>query len=200
VELEADVDLADGRRVHIRPILPSDAPGLAAAIAGADAKTLRLRFLGWRPVLDDATLRYLVEVDYQWRFAVVAFDSAGHGVAVARYEGRAGRDAAEIAVAVAPAWRTVGLGSRLLTMLAKAAVARGIRRFVAYYLADNHDVEGLVTASGLTHRSQVSLGVVETELDLPAPERDEQPSASSATPRPGAALPPPRPVTGPSAV
>ena len=64
-ELEIDVRFANNRQVHIRPILPSDAPALAAAIAGADAETLRLRFLGWRPVLDDATLRYLVEVDYQ---------------------------------------------------------------------------------------------------------------------------------------
>lgn len=167
VELVADVDLADGRSVHVRPIVPSDAPALAAALAGADAETLRLRFLGWRPVLDDATLRHLVEVDYRWRLALVAFDSAGGGVGIARYEGRPREEAAEIAVAVAPDWRNVGLGSRLLTMLGEAAVARGIRRFVAFYLEDNHDVEGLVKASGLPHRSRLSRGVVEAELDLP---------------------------------
>jgi hypothetical protein len=64
----------------------------------------------------------------------------------------------------------------LLTMLGEAAVARGIRRFVALYFVDNHDVEGLVTGSGLTHRSQVSLGVVEAQLDLP-PARQRKPRA-----------------------
>lgn len=167
-ELEVDVRVADGRLVHIRPILPSDAPTLAAAIAGADAETLRLRFLGWRPVLDDATLRYLVEVDYQRRLALVALNLAGNGVGVARYEGGSDEGAAEIAVAVAPGWRGVGLGSRLLRMLGEAAVARGFRQFVASYFVNNRDVEGLVKASGLPHRSQVSQGIVEVQLVLPA--------------------------------
>jgi GNAT superfamily N-acetyltransferase len=163
-----DVRFADGRQVHIRPIIPSDAPRLAAAIAGADAETLRLRFLGWRPVLDDATLRYLVEVDYQRRLALVALDSVGNGVGVARYEDGPDEGVAEIAVAVAPDWRGVGLGSRLLGMLGETAVARGFRQFVASYFVGNRDVEGLVKACGLPYRSAVSQGVVEVQLLLPA--------------------------------
>ena len=166
-ELETNALLGDGRHVHIRPILPSDAPALAAAIASADAETLRLRFLGWRPILDDVTLRYLVDVDYQWRLALVAFDSADHGVGIARYEGRPGEDVAEIAVAVDPDWRQVGLGYRLVRMLGEAAATRGIRRFVAFYSVGNHDVEGLVRSCGLPCRSLVSRGVVEARLDLP---------------------------------
>jgi len=181
-ELEVDVRFADSRQVHIRPILPSDAPMLAAAIASADAETLRLRFLGWRPVLDDATLRYLVEVDYQRRLALVALDSAGHGVGVARYEGGPDEGVAEIAVAVAPDWRGVGLGYRLLRMLGEAAVARGFRHFVASYFVGNRDVEGLVKACGLPYRSHVSQGVVEVQLALPeteslGPEAGTQPPA-----------------------
>jgi GNAT superfamily N-acetyltransferase len=174
-ELEADVTLSDGRLAHVRPILPMDAPGLAAAIADADAETLRLRFFGWRPVLDDATLQHLVDVDYRWRLALVAFDPAGRGVGVARYEGRPGENTAEVAVAVTPEWRRVGLGSRLLEMLGHAAVARGIDCFVASYLEENHDVEGLVSASGLPCRSQVSHGVVDVQLDLLATEPTEPP-------------------------
>lgn len=181
-ELEVDVRFADGRLIHIRPVLPSDAPMLAAAIAGADAVTLRLRFLGWRPVLDDATLRHLVEVDYQRRLALVALDSAGPGIGIARYEGGADKDVAEIAIAVAPDWRRMGLGSTLLRMLGEAAVVRGFRQLVAFYFEDNRDVEGLVKACGLPHRSQVSQGVVEVQLVLPAsvssgPVRDAQPPA-----------------------
>ncbi|HKH88370.1 MAG TPA: GNAT family N-acetyltransferase [Acidimicrobiales bacterium] len=180
--LEADVCLSDGRRAHIRPILPTDAAGLAAAIAAADAETLRLRFLGWRPVLDDATLQHLVDVDYRWRLALVAFDPAGQGVGVARYEGREGEEAAEVAVAVTPEWRQVGLGSQLLTMLGHAAVDRGIRRFVASYLEENQDVEGLVTASGLPYRNHLSHGVIEVELTLSAVEPPEPPRPDDQLP------------------
>jgi len=166
-ELEADVLLSDGRHVHVRPILPSDGPALAAAVASADAETLRLRFLGWRPVLDDASFRHLVEVDYQRRLALVAFDSADRGVGIARYEGRPDEDLVEIAIAVDPDWRRVGLGHRLLTILGEAAATRGIRRLVAAYSVGNHDVEGLLRSCGLPYRTLATHGVVEVQLELP---------------------------------
>src|SRR5664279_3388225 len=81
---ESSVRLADGRRVQIRPILPTDAAELAEAIRTADAETLRARFLGGPPPLTDATLDRLTRVDYRSRFAMAAF-SQGRGVAIARY-------------------------------------------------------------------------------------------------------------------
>jgi len=181
-DLEVDIRLGDGRAVHIRPVVPSDGPQLAAAIASADSETLRLRFLGWRPVLDDTTLRHLVEVDYQWRLALVAFDVLNHGVGIARYEGQPGNDWAEIAVAVDPGWRQVGLGSYLLRMLGEAAVARGIRQLVALYFVGNSDVESLVRASGLPFQSQVSRGFVEARLTLPSPGPSELPGVDVQPP------------------
>ena len=166
-DLESELRLDDGRRARVRPILPTDAPALADAIAHADPATIRLRFLGGSPPHGDALVRHLVEVDYRWRLALIALDTAGQGIAVARYEGSPDRDSAEVAVTVAPGWRRVGLGSRLLALLATAAVARGIRRFTALYLIENHDVAGLVQASGLPHKTKWSMGVAETEIDLP---------------------------------
>ena len=165
-ELECELHLDDGRCVRVRPILPTDAPALADAIAHADPQTIRLRFLGGTAPHDDALVRYLVEVDYRWRLALVALDADGRGLAVARYEGSPGQDSAEVAVTVAPGWRRVGLGSRLLAVLASAAVRRGIRHLTAIYLVENHDVAGLVQASGLPHRTRWSMGVAETEIDL----------------------------------
>jgi hypothetical protein len=40
---ERELLLGDGRRAAIRPIVPSDAPALAAAIRSADAETSRRR-------------------------------------------------------------------------------------------------------------------------------------------------------------
>jgi GNAT superfamily N-acetyltransferase len=165
-DLERRVRLNDGRVVSVRPVLPSDIDGLRAAIATADERTLTDRFLGWHPSLSESDLHHLTEVDYRWRLALVAFDEEGGGVAIARYEGKPDEDVAEVAIAVDPDWRRVGLGSWLLTTLAEAAVDQGLRRFTAMYQADNSVVEGIVRASGLPRSCRISYGVAETEVDL----------------------------------
>jgi len=53
---ERELTLSDGRRVFIRPIVPSDAPQLASAIQAADPETLRRRFLGGPPRVTPALL------------------------------------------------------------------------------------------------------------------------------------------------
>jgi len=122
---ETVITLADGRQVQIRPILPSDAPELTEAIRTADAETLRTRFLGGPPPLTDATLDTLTRVDYCSRFALAAF-SQGLGIAIARYATPAlsgnGAVGADVAVAVAPEWRRVGLARALLDRLARSAL------------------------------------------------------------------------------
>ncbi len=123
---ETALRLADGRRVSVRPILPSDAPELAEAIRTADPETLHARFLGGPPPLTEAVLDRLTRLDYSHRFALVARDRRGRGVAVARYtalpESAAGKRAAEVAVAVDPSWREVGLATELIRMLARRAL------------------------------------------------------------------------------
>ena len=143
---EAVVELADGRRVEIRPILPSDAPELAEAIRTADPDTLRSRFLGGPPPLTDAVLGGLTRIDYVSRFALVARNQ-GRGVAVARYaavtQSGHGSAVAEVAVAVAPDWRGVGLATALIKMLARRARECDITEFTALFLAENRPVTDL---------------------------------------------------------
>jgi hypothetical protein len=76
------VTLHDRRSVLIRPVLPSDAPGLAESIESADADTIYRRFLGGRPQVTPGLLEFLTTVDYASRFALVAVDTASRrGVA-----------------------------------------------------------------------------------------------------------------------
>ncbi|HEV2373786.1 MAG TPA: GNAT family N-acetyltransferase [Streptosporangiaceae bacterium] len=149
-EYRQETTLHDGRRVLIRPILPSDAPELARAITTADPDTLRRRFLGGPPRVTPELMERLTVLDYQQRFALVAFDTVtGRGVAVARYE-LTGEGLADIAVAVQPGWRSVGLATVLILLLARAATERGIHTFSASYLAENRPVAALVAdAKGL---------------------------------------------------
>jgi GNAT superfamily N-acetyltransferase len=149
---ECLVRLADGREVAIRPILPSDASELAEAIRTADAVTLRSRFLGGPPRLTPAVLEGLTRLDYVSRFALVAF-SEGRGVGIARYaalppsgegdQGDGGMTVAEVAVAVAPQWRQVGLATALVERLARRAQECGITDFTAMFLAENRPVTEL---------------------------------------------------------
>ena len=165
-EYQREEVLRDGRRVFIRPILPSDAPELAEAIRSADPETSRGRFLGGPPRVTASMLAHLTEVDYVRRFALVAIDAASkRGVAVARYE-PAGVGVAEIAVTVRPDWRRAGLGALLITLLAQAAAERGVHTFSACYLAENRPVTALVEDAGGLSRQVIKQGIAEVSLAL----------------------------------
>jgi GNAT superfamily N-acetyltransferase len=142
-EFERSLTLADGRVVRVRPIVPRDASDLAAAISSADSETLHRRFLGGAPPTSPDSLARLVTVDYSSRFALTAW-SGSHGVAIARYEQlETGPDqvvTAEVAVAVDPAWRRIGLATALVQLLAERAAACGIRRLTATYFANNEPI------------------------------------------------------------
>jgi RimJ/RimL family protein N-acetyltransferase len=166
-EYERDLRLRDGRTVQIRPIIPSDAWELAEAIRSADADTLRRRFLGSPPPITPALLAHLSTVDYRSRFALIAADPVtGHGIAIARYESTPQRGVAEVAVAVDPAWRRVGLATALVELLAQAALDRGIHTFTACYLAQNRPVAALLHLADQTRQPQIKQGIAEAAIAL----------------------------------
>jgi ribosomal protein S18 acetylase RimI-like enzyme len=169
-EYERRCQLADGRTVFVRPIVPADAPALGAAIRTADQDTLRRRFLGGSPKVTPTLLTHLTSVDYLSRFALVAGDvTSGRGVAIARYEPVAD-GVAELAIAVDPAWRRVGLATELVQTLAAIAIERGIHEFDVIYLAENRPVAELVGHAGSVKRL-IQRGVAECSIDLSGADR-----------------------------
>jgi len=88
----------------------------------------------------------LTRIDYVSRFALVARNQ-GRGVAVARYaavtQSGHGSAVAEVAVAVAPDWRGVGLATALIKMLARRARECDVTEFTALFLAENRPVTEL---------------------------------------------------------
>lgn len=163
-EYEVELVLADGREVSVRPILPSDAAELEVAFRSADSATLWMRFLGPPPELTPELLQWLTDVDYRKRFALVARDPRGHGIGVARWVAESDGDSAEVAVAVDPLWRRQGLAARLLVLMARAALERGIRTFTAAFAAANTPVAELVEAAGAAVRT--TGGLVRMRMDL----------------------------------
>lgn len=164
-ELEQSLTLQDSRQVFIRPVIPADELALERELREADAETLYQRFFTTQPKLDAKRRYFLVHVDYQWRLALVAFAGDGRAVGIGRYEGVPDQEQAEIALAVHPAWRRVGLASALLRLLTEAARARGLRRLIALCLQDNPAMATLLARAGFGP-SQVNAGVAIAEKTL----------------------------------
>ena len=108
------------------------------------------------------------------RTTVVAGSPAQQLVAAPRradllvvYEALRDSDTAEVAVAVAPAWRHVGLATALVPLLAAAAVRNGLRAFTAEFFADNVDVTDPVAEAGAPYQDSSVSGVVAAEVTLP---------------------------------
>ena len=144
--------LADGTPVMIRPIRPSDRELFAPARRRFSDTTMYRRFMSPKPVLSNAELRFLTEVDGfdHVAFVAVRADDPRYLVAVARFV-RLARDpaTAEAAIVVADTEQGQGLGKQLALVLADAARERGIERFMATMLSDNRAAHALMRTLSL---------------------------------------------------
>jgi GNAT superfamily N-acetyltransferase len=186
------LELRDGIKVHVRPIVPEDEPMLHEAVAAMSERSVYFRFFSPLKRMPDAMAHRLAVVDYDARFAIVATThravkgglapettglarpDPGHPstgkeriVGVARYDRAPGTDAAETAVAVIDEFQRRGLGSALLTILARVAQEHGIRTFSLIVLPENTQMLGMLRKMGWIHQAKLSGGVYEITFDLP---------------------------------
>jgi acyl-CoA synthetase (NDP forming)/RimJ/RimL family protein N-acetyltransferase len=162
---EADVVVADGGTVHLRPIRPSDAEAIVAFHGGLSQRTRYLRYFSAYPRIPERDLHRFTNVDHHDRVALVA-ELGGEIIAVGRYERQAGTDEAEVAFVVADAHQGRGIGSVLLEHLAAAAREVGIRRFVAVVLAENVGMVRVFRDAGYEITRHVEYGEVNLEFDV----------------------------------
>lgn len=173
-ELEREIVLKDGSRLRIRPITPDDERRLSALYERLSRQTAYQRFFTVMRRLPPDWAHILANVDYRRRLALVAELQAGAEpelVAVARYEPAGEPDAAEVAFVVQDGWQNRGLGTILLHALLEAAGARGIRRFRAYVLSDNHRMLDLLTRFTEVRSRTLEQGVTELTFAARAPSR-----------------------------
>ncbi len=165
------LELTDGSKVHVRPIVPEDEPLLIEAVAAMSERTVYFRFFSPLKRLPDALAHRLAVVDYNDRFAIVATTHKHGGkeriVGVARYDRAAGSDVAETAVAVIDEFQRRGLGSALLAILGKVARDHGIKTFTLIVLPENQQMLGLLRKMGWIHQAKLTGGVYEISFDLP---------------------------------
>lgn len=165
------VELGEGTKVHLRPIVPEDEALLHEAVAAMSERTVYFRFFSPIKRMSDALAHRLAVVDYNDRFALVATTHRPAGseriVGVARYDRAQGTDVAEVAVAVIDEFQRRGLGSILLTHLARVARQHGIKMFQLIVLPENREMLSLLRRMGWIHQAKLSGGVYEISFDLP---------------------------------
>lgn len=162
---------ADGSRVRIRPIVPSDRRALEIGFGRMSAESRQRRFLSGVRRLTPTMLAYLTEVDYLNHFALVGLlQEAGEDhpelIAVGRYVRLGERPAAaEVALTVGDAYHGRGIGHVLLEALIAVAQEAGISTFVASVRQDNAAMRALLPAPAATARPD-GMGVLGYEMDL----------------------------------
>jgi RimJ/RimL family protein N-acetyltransferase len=165
------LELTDGTKVLVRPIVPEDEPLLHEAVAAMSERTVYFRFFSPLKRMPDALAHRLAVVDYNDRFALVATDKPRGKeriVGVARYDRVVNIDVAEVAVAVIDEFQRRGLGSALMTILGKVAAEHGIKTFTLIVLPENQQMLGLLRKMGWIHRAKLSGGVYDISFELPA--------------------------------
>lgn len=162
---EADVVLADGGTVHLRPIVPSDADALVALHGRLSPETRYLRYFGAYPRIPAKDLERFTTVDHYNRVALVAV-LGSELVAVGRYERSGDKTSAEVAFVVDDVHQGRGLGSILLEHLAAAAAECGIERFVAEVLAENRVMVRVFQDAGYQISKEFEHGSLHLEFDI----------------------------------
>jgi RimJ/RimL family protein N-acetyltransferase len=145
------VELRDGRRVSIRPIRPDDRKELKDAFVRLSSEARYTRFMSAVKDLPRGALERAVHPVAGREFALVAV--AGEGadediVGGARYFVEFDNVTCEFAITIADDWHRVGLASRLMKELIKAARAQGIKRMEGFVLASNEPMLNLARRLG----------------------------------------------------
>ena len=162
---EADVVVADGGTVHLRPVRPSDAPLLVALHAGLSPRTRYLRYFSAYPRIPERDLYRFSHVDHHDRVAFLAV-LGGEAIAVGRYERTPDSDEAEVAFVVTDAHQGRGIGSVLLEHLAAAGRESGIKRFHAVVLAENTAMIRVFRDAGYAVTRHLEYGEVNLEFAI----------------------------------
>ncbi|HET9138135.1 GNAT family N-acetyltransferase [Actinophytocola sp.] len=189
--------LADGRVVAVRELGPADEAEVLDLHARLSERDQYLRFFGPMAPLGSVA-RQIARARDDGHAALGAY-LGGVLIGVANYE-VLGDDpnTAEVALVVDGAAQAHGVGTLLLEHLASLGRSRGLRRFVADVLAENHRMMKVFVDAGLAYRStgggperqvMISLAPDETYLEAVGErERVADVASLAAVLRPGSVV------------
>ncbi len=178
VAAATDVRLFDGRRIALVAATPEDATALEAFFAALPTGGEPRPFFPSFARGDDLARELCSPAAPRDRQTVIARDDHGAVVAAGTWV-RTDGDAADLALAVDPAFRGQGLGGFLLADLAVRAAWEGLGRLSAVTHPDNAGMLRVLEATGLSVRAREGGDIVRVDLRL-VPERADTPLAGLA--------------------
>lgn len=132
--------LDDGTLVQLRPIHPIDAEQAKVFHSKLSEKSLRDRFLGYIPTVNEKLINRLTKIDYNKEMAIVAeiiTEDSKEAVGVARVVGEKEANRAEFAIILADAWHGKGLGSKMTDYMIKVAKNMAFEQVYALLFSHN---------------------------------------------------------------
>jgi acetyltransferase len=150
-ELVCSRQLADGRRVVIRPIRPDDEPREHQFLDELSGDTRRRRFMRYAFPQHDALVHFFTQVDYERHMAFVceaSVEGEPHLIGDARYMANPDGRSCEFGIVVADDWHHSGIAQLLMAELMRAARKHGFETMEGLVLRDNADMLGFVSALG----------------------------------------------------
>ncbi|WP_018351371.1 GNAT family N-acetyltransferase [Longispora albida] len=145
------VTLADGTRLPVRLVLPTDEAEVQALHRRCTAETRRARYFVARRQLTGHMWRAFCDPAWGLTFVVrtgTAPEAPAQAVALAHLAYTPEPGVAELAILVEDSWQNRGLGSSLVTMLVAEARDRGLVELRASLLADNVAMRRLLASQG----------------------------------------------------
>lgn len=161
--LPAPAFLPSTAPLTVRELVPADADLLDELHAGLSDTSRYQRYQTPKPRLSSRDRAYLAATDGHDHIALLAFDDSGTPVASARaVRNRSDPGSAEIAAEVIDPYQHQGIGSDLITRLARRAAAIGIGRFTATVLSQT----GLARSLGRRGWRVVAFDGPTTDLEV----------------------------------
>jgi len=170
-QLEEEVELADGRMLLLRPVLPEDEPSLQRMFKALTPEEVRLRFFVPQKTFSHMNTARFSQIDYDREMVLVLTEPGIAGetpiTGIVQMSADPDNEKAEFAILLTRASTALGLGAYLMRRLIEYARTRGIRRLFGDVLADNNTMLKMARVLGFTtKRVEGEAGVVRIQLDM----------------------------------
>ncbi|MDP2957397.1 MAG: bifunctional acetate--CoA ligase family protein/GNAT family N-acetyltransferase [Longimicrobiales bacterium] len=172
-QLEEEVELADGRTLLLRPVLPEDEPALQRMFKSLTPEEVRFRFFVPQKTFSHMNTARFTQIDYDREMVLVLTEPGIAGAmpifGVVQLSADPDNEKAEFAILVTKDVTALGLGVYLLKRLVEYARGRGIGYLYGDVLSDNNTMLRLAKVLGFTTKSaEGEPGVVRIELRMGA--------------------------------
>jgi acetyltransferase len=185
-ELEQEVELGDGRRLFLRPIVPEDEPSLHATFSDLTAEEIRMRFFIPMKTMSHMMAARFTQIDYDREMGLVLTEKGSFGTTplygIASVAADPDNQKAEFAIIVHHSMTGMGLGVMLLQTLIDYAQSRGIGELSGDVLRDNEEMRALARTLGFSEQDTDDHGVIKVVRALRPPSRAEPSRAEPPSP------------------